>query len=115
MGRSQWLLLIIVGLVMLPMWGLQAEVLDDPMRPPGYAPAGVNKKLSLKKGWHLSAIRIDARRRFAIINGRTLAPGAWVNKAQLVEILPQEVRLKGPRGLFSVRLLKRSVRKTPVR
>ncbi len=109
------LLLLMLGLVMVSVRGLQAEVLDDPMRPPGYAAGGVNKKPSLKKGWHLSAIRIDTRRRFAIINGRTLEVGAWVNKARLVEISPQEVRLKGARGLFTVRLLKAEVRKTPAR
>lgn len=115
MLRAHMLLLIMLGLAAVPVWGLQTEVLGDPMRPPGYVQPGISQKPRLKKGWHLSAIRIDARRRFAIINGRVLEVGAWVNKARLVEILPQEVRLKGVRGLFSVRLLKAEIRKTPVR
>ncbi len=107
-------LCLLIMLAVVPIGGLQAEVLGDPMRPPGYAQAN-SQKPRLKKGWHLSAIRIDARRRFAIINGRMLEVGAWVNKARLMEILPQEVRLKGAQGLFSVRLFKAEIRKTPAR
>ncbi len=115
MLRSHIFLLIVVGLLAVPVWGVRAEVLGDPMRPPGYVQPGVSHTPRLKKGWHLSAIRIDARHRFAIINGRLLEVGAWVNKARLLEILPQEVHLKGARGLFSVRLLKKEIRKTPAR
>jgi len=92
----------------------QAGVLDDPMRPPGYALAGTGKKVAAKKGWRLSAIRIDANRRFAIINGRVVEIGAWVNRAQVLEILPQQVRLKGPQGLFSIKLVKTQVKKMRV-
>jgi len=100
--------------LMLSVLSAQAGVLDDPMRPPGYARAGMGKKVTLKKGWQLSAIRIDANRRFAIINGRTLETGEWVNKARVVEILPQKVRLKNAQGEFAVRLVKTRVKKTRV-
>ncbi len=100
--------------LMLNMLIAQAEVLGDPMRPPGYAQAGTGTKVSVKKGWHLSAIRIDAEHRIAIINGQKVAVGDWVNKARLVEVLPQKVRLKGAQGLFSVRLVKTQVKKNPV-
>ncbi|VAX07863.1 hypothetical protein MNBD_GAMMA25-1128 [hydrothermal vent metagenome] len=97
--------------LMLNVFSAQAEVLDDPMRPPGYVQAGIGTKVSVKKGWHLSAIRIDAENRIAIINGRTVAVGEWVNKARLIEVLPQKVKLKGSQGLFSVRLVKAQVKK----
>ncbi len=104
-------LLALFMLLLVPVT-MQAEVLDDPMRPPEYAPVGA--KARVEKGWHLSVIRIDAHRRIAIINGRTLEVGEWVNKARLVEILPERVRLKGVQGLFSIKLVKVKVRKTPV-
>ncbi len=112
--RGVWLLLILLLLTSVTIQLTQAEVLDDPMRPPGYALAGAGKKASVRKGWHLSAIRIDANRRFAIINGRTLEVGTWVNRAQVLEILPQRVRLKGPQGLFSIKLIKTQVKKMRV-
>jgi len=90
----------------------QAEVLDDPMRPPGYARStgGGN----VKPAWHLSAIRIDGDQRIAIINGRMLEVGEWVNNARLIEILPERVRLNGRQGAFSIKLVKVQVRKSPV-
>ncbi len=100
--------------LMVSMLSAQAGKLDDPMRPPGYLRAGTSNAPKLKKGWQLSAIRIDANRRFAIINGRTLETGEWVNKARVVEILPQKVRLKNTQGEFSVRLVKTQVKKTRV-
>ena len=109
--RGLWLLLILLLLTSVTIQLAHAEVLDDPMRPPGYALAGAGKKVSVKKGWHLSAIRIDANRRFAIINGRTLEVGEWVNRAQVLEILPQRVRLKGAQGPFSIKLVKTQVKK----
>ena len=84
------------------------------MRPPGFARAGTGSKVSVKKGWQLSAIRIDANRRFAIINGRTLEAGEWVNKARVIEILPQQVRLESLQGKFSIRLVKAQVKTRPV-
>lgn len=107
-------LLIFLLLVPATIRVAQAEVLDDPMRPPGYALAGAGKKPGTKKGWHLSVIRIDAHRRFAIINGRTVEVGMWVNKARVVEILPQQVRLESPQGLLSIRLVKTRVKKMRV-
>jgi len=112
--RGLWLLLILLLLTSVTIQLAQAEVLDDPMRPPGYALAGAGKKVAAKKGWHLSAIRIDGNRRFAIINGRMVEVGAWVNKARVQEILPQRVRLKGPQGLFSIKLVKTQVKKMRV-
>ncbi len=112
--RGLWLLLILLLLTSVTIQLAQAEVLDDPMRPPGYALAGAGKKVTAKKGWHLSAIRIDGNRRLAIINGRMVEIGAWVNKARVQEILPQRVRLKGPQGLFSIKLVKTQVKKMRV-
>ncbi len=89
--------------------GVQADGLDDPMRPPEFAPPGVSAKVD--KGWRLSAIRIDADQRLAIINGRRLETGDWINRAQVVEILPQQVTLQGADGVFSVRLIRARVKK----
>ncbi len=100
---------VLILLLLSAHGSVQAENLDDPMRPPEFAPPGVSAKA--KKGWRLSAIRIDADQRLAIINGRRLEKGDWINRAQVVEILPQQVKLRGADGVFSVRLLRARIKK----
>lgn len=85
--------------------------LDDPTRPPGYA-------LPSSKGgasgpfWHVSAIRIAAKNKSAIVNGRTVSVGNRVDGATVIDIEPTEVTLKKAGKQFSVRLFAHSVKKT---
>ena len=97
-------------LLWLFLWLAPAAALDDPMRPPGHARAGATGKS--KPVWHLSAIRIDGAGRMAIINGRQVAEGDRVNGARVLEIQPQQVRLAGRQGAFSVRLVKTRVKQS---
>ncbi|MCW9024829.1 MAG: hypothetical protein OQK73_09100 [Gammaproteobacteria bacterium] len=98
-------------MIFLGLWSglIWAEVLDDPTRPPGFAKV-VKGKAVAKNQWWLNAIRIDAQSRIAIINGRTVEEGGWVNNAYVVKILPDKVKLKGNAGEFFVRLVNQQVK-----
>lgn len=85
--------------------------LDDPTRPPGY-PLPSSKGGASGPVWHVSAIRIAAKSKSAIINGRSVAVGNRVNGATVINIEPTEVRLKKAGKEFTVRLFAHSVKKT---
>lgn len=88
-----------------------AEILDDPTRPPGYAKPYQFKGMQKQKAsWKLSAIKIDAYTQRAIINDKTVAEGNKVDGALVMEILPNQVKLRNEKGEFSVRLVKQKVK-----
>jgi hypothetical protein len=70
---------------------LHAQVLNDPMRPPGQREAG--GAAPVESRYRLDSIIIAPDRRRAIINGRQLSLGDWIGHARLVDIRATEVTL----------------------
>lgn len=78
-----------------------AEV-GDPMRPPqahGTRPAAVAAPV-----WVLNSTVVSADQRSAVINGRAVTLGDWIQGARVEAIEPAWVRLRGDDGSFVVRL-----------
>jgi MSHA biogenesis protein MshK len=68
-----------------------AQVFNDPMRPPAYAPvAGV----ASAPEWQLTSVIISRDRRVAVINGETVTIGSSVGNAAVVNIKPSAVVLE---------------------
>lgn len=100
------LILLLAGLAGLA----QAEVLDDPTRPPGHRLSAPGKP-ARAPGWHLSGIWIHEGRRLALINGRLVRPGQTVDGAKLVAVTPTTAKLQRGERIITVRLLPRRVKK----
>ncbi len=90
--------------------------LDDPTRPPGHrlVLAG-GKKAVADIRYLLSAVRISATRRSAVVNDRSVESGDVVNGAKVVAIYPSSVKLKKQGKTFTVRLVSQVIKKTKVR
>jgi MSHA biogenesis protein MshK len=102
---------LIAALLWLP---LAAGALDDPMRPPTAAAPGSRKAGPVEPGFALTSTTIARERRVAVINGKSVAQGDSVGGAEVVEILPTQVRLRQGEREMVVRLLPVSV-KTPAK
>ncbi|MDH5572316.1 MAG: hypothetical protein OEY89_11155 [Gammaproteobacteria bacterium] len=111
---DRYLLVIIIVLCFSAMglaMQVRAEQLDDPTRPSGYAKASSDKNRSGKSvSWELNAIKIDSENRMAIVNGRTVKEGGWINNAKVIEILPAQVKMQTESGVFIVKLVKQQVK-----
>jgi hypothetical protein len=89
----------------------QAEVLDDPMRPPMLSqagPAAVKKEVA---GFYLSSTLIAQGRRYAVINGRRVEVGDRINRAKVEEILPARVKLRYAGKSQTIHMLPITVKK----
>lgn len=93
--RKQLALSAVILNTLLGAGMLQAQVLNDPMRPPGQREAGIGAggAASVESRYRLDSIIIAPDRRLAIINGRQLSPGDWIGHARLVDIRATEVTL----------------------
>lgn len=85
-----------------------ATALDDPMRPPGGRTTVTSQGGG---GYHLTATRIGAERRTAVINGRRLSVGDRIGRAEVVAIHPATatIELEGRRQ--TLRLLPLTVKR----
>lgn len=88
------------ALMLVPLLGatvLQANELNDPMRPPGQrearAAAG-GEAASVASRYRLDSVIIAPDRRLAIINGHQLALGERLDHAVLIDIRATEVTLR---------------------
>ena len=100
------IILLLAGLTGL----VQAEVLDDPTRPPGYRLSAPGGKAARAPGWRLSGIWIHEGRRLALINGRLVRPGQKVDGAKLVAVTPTTAKLQRDGRIITVRLVPRRIK-----
>jgi hypothetical protein len=98
---------LLAALLLIP---LAAMALDDPMRPP--MAAANPRRAAAETGFILSSTTITRERRVAVINGTRVSEGERVGTAQVMEILPTQVRLRQGEREWVVRLVPVSV-KTP--
>lgn len=89
---------------------VSAEV-QDPMRPPRTHTASPTAPASV---WELHSTMVSPEQRSAVINGRAVAVGDWIQGAQVVAIEPAWVRLRGDKGSFVVRLKTYRIKKQVV-
>lgn len=77
---------------------LAADALGDPTRPAHFAKSAPRGPVrNVKAGPVLSAIRVSAKQKVAVINGKSYRPGDLVAGGQIVDIQPYEVVLQLPR------------------
>ena len=91
---------------------VQAERLDDPMRPPMQAldtPVTTTKKEAI--GFYLSSTLIAQGRRNAVINGRRVSVGDTINGAKVEEIMPTRVKLRYAGKSRTIHMLPITVKK----
>ena len=83
-----------------------AQDLPDPTRPTGYTTRSVAKDLVRDEAaeFNLTAIRIHANNRTAIINGKLLEVGSSVGSARVMEIHPAYVVLDHDKKQVILRL-----------
>ncbi len=103
---------LLVGLLLLAP--LAAGALDDPMRPPSAAPTGARRAAPQEAEFVLSSTYIARDRRAAVINGKRVRVGDRVGDAEVIDILPTQVRLQQRGSELVLRLLPVSV-KTPAK
>mgnify|MGYP001236451087 FL=1 len=90
--------------------------LVDPMQPPAAppVPAEVAEVTAVKpRAWHLGAIKIEAGRRSAMINGRIVTEGDEIDGARVVAIAPREVELAIGNETTSLSLLQHDIKLRP--
>lgn len=87
----------ICGLVSAP--APADDSIRDPMRPANFAKSASGGSVrNVKAAPAVSAIRISATQKVAVIDGRTYRPGDRVAGGQIVDIQPYEVVLRVPPG-----------------
>lgn len=98
---------------------LNAQVLDDPMRPPseigskagGTAGKDVKKTSTYGNGFQLSAIRITKDQRSAIVNGKSVNVGDRIASARVLSIQASSVTLQKNGKTLTIDLLPLSIKK----
>jgi hypothetical protein len=85
--------------------------LVDPTRPPSRDAALQDTYDDKGVSLRVSSIVIAAERRVAVINGHAVGVGSRLAGAEVVEIAPHAVRLRGPEGEFELPLYRSPVTK----
>jgi hypothetical protein len=112
--NSKLFSLFAVTLLMLPL-SIRAEVLPDPTRPAAFQTATVIQDLPAELiDWTVSAIRISARDRSAIVNGRIVRIGETIGPARILEIQPAQVLLDYDNKRLAVKLFSDTTMRKPV-
>ena len=91
----------------LMLLALAAMDLPDPTRPPSMlqTPVAQTGEPSSAAGVpHLDSILISPSRRVAVIEGQVVREGDRIAGAQILSIRPYSVRLRGLKGLFTLRM-----------
>lgn len=84
---------VICGLMAAPAPAADAFV--DPTRPPHFATSAARSPVrNARVGPVVSAIRVSATQKVAVINGKTYRPGDRVAGGRIVDIQPYEVVLR---------------------
>jgi hypothetical protein len=89
----------------------QAQSGNDPMRPPGQREAHAQSAKPVVTRYRLDSVIIAPGRRLAMINGRRLAQGEWLGRAQLLDIRATEVTLRIDGQTHVLTLLPMSIKK----
>ncbi len=93
-----------------------AGELPDPTRPPqptAMAQVGKAKKTPVTQ-WRLTMTRLSGKENIAMLNGKLVREGDYVQNARVVDIGPASVQLEADGGSFQVAVSKGIV-KTPSR
>jgi hypothetical protein len=89
-----------------------AAGLTDPTRPVDYLPAAAAAPLpEAMTDWKLTAVRIGAADRSAVLNGKVVRTGDVLGRARITEIRPGAVLVEYDRREVEVRLNGMSVKK----
>lgn len=93
-----------------------AQSLSDPTRPSGYSAAAPLEAAPLDTPTPvLSSVMVSPGRRVAVIDGEVVREGGRIGKFQVLSIDAGRVRLRGPQGYSTIKLLpapvKRAARK----
>ena len=104
----------VVGALLAAVTASALELVD-PMQPPAAPPAPVVVEDSPVKpaAWQLGAIKIEAGRRSAMINGRIVAEGEEVDGARVVAIAPRAVEIAVGNETVSLSLLQHDIKHRP--
>ena len=98
----------LLGLSVLQLWlaaGVQAQLLQDPTRPPGRAQVAAPPA-----ALRVEAILIASERRVVIVNGQLLRTGDWVEGAQIAEIQADRVTFRRNGRSFTAHLSRAAMR-----
>ncbi len=85
---------ILIGLALCCASAVMAQELPgDPTRPALYKPTVKTVKVA-KRHYELSYLMIGESRKVAVVNGKRVTVGSWVDGARVVAITAQGVRLQ---------------------
>ena len=84
---------------------LNAMAASDPMKPPQFAPAAVEKSTVKKTSFTLQQIKMSQNGASAVINGNLVKEGDIVSGARVVKITSDKVVLKYRQKLKTLSLL----------
>jgi len=104
-------MILSLSLSLLWIYSAEANVLDDPTRPPGYPRYQTSGKIKQGPSWRVNAIYIGANEKKAMINGKILRTGETINGAKVTQILPSEVQLRKNRKSIVLQLNSSPVKK----
>lgn len=110
-GRCAWGLL---GALLGSTGAATALEMVDPMQPPP-APPSVQEEepAAARAAWRVRAIKIEAHRRSAMINGRMVVEGEEIDGARVLEIKPRTVVIEIGNETTSLSLLKHEIKVPP--
>ena len=92
MSRFPLVIFITCGSILGAAPAMEVETLPDPTRPPAAHNSAVRKlNQDQPRQFLVSAIKITAARKTAIVNGRLVAEGDTLAGAEVVEIRPSSV------------------------
>lgn len=87
----------------------------DPMQPPSAPPTvQEDEPAAARAVWRVRAIKIEAHRRSAMINGRMVAEGEEIDGARVLEIKPRNVVIEVGNEKMSLSLLKHEIKVRPI-
>lgn len=101
-------------LLVLMCWStvsVAASPLSDPTRPWTYQAPAQHSEPSVSHTPVLSSIMIGPRRRIAVINGEVVREGGRVGNMKVMAIEAGRVRLRGPQGYSTLKLLPARVKR----
>ncbi len=106
------MLRIIFAIIMALSLSIQAQTVNDPMRPPGqYSSLSQSNGQTVKPAFDLQSTIVSPTKRLAVIDGQRLRIGDVVGQAKIVSITPGIVRLRGSNGDTVLRLNTLSIKK----
>ncbi len=100
---------LVLTMCLLTGMAAQAAEVRDPLRPPGAQVRAAGPEA--RPVWVLQSTLVSAEQKTAVINGRVVAQGGWIDGARVIEVQPTWVRLRGEAGEFVIRQSKIALKK----